>query len=46
MNAAQGDGATPLHWAAYKIDLELVQLLLDRGAKPDAANRYGSTPLG
>ena len=25
VNAAQGDGATPLHWAAYKIDLELVQ---------------------
>ncbi len=45
VNAAQGDGATPLHWAAYKIDLELVKMLLARGAKPDVANRYGSTPL-
>jgi uncharacterized protein len=45
VNAAQGDGATPLHWAAYKIDLELVRMLLDRGAKPDAVNRYGSSPL-
>jgi ankyrin repeat protein len=45
VNAAQGDGATPLHWAAYKVDLELVRLLLGRGAKPDAVNRYGSSPL-
>ncbi len=46
VNAAQGDGTTPLHWATYKLDLELVQLLLDRGAKADTQNRYGATPLG
>ena len=46
VNAAQGDGTTPLHWATYKLDLELVRLLLDRGAKADTQNRYGSTPLG
>ncbi len=45
VNAAQGDGATPLHWAAYKIDLELVRMLLAQGAKPGAMNRYGSSPL-
>ena len=46
VNAAQGDGTTPLHWATYKLDLELVQLLVDRGAKADTQNRYGATPLG
>ena len=46
VNAAQGDGTTPLHWAAYKLDTELVRLLLEHGARADAANRYGATPLG
>ena len=45
VNAAQGDGTTPLHWAIYKIDTELVAALLQRGAKADAVNNYGSTPL-
>src|ERR1051325_6224941 len=45
VNAAQGDGTTPLHWAVYKIDADLVRALLARGAKPDAINSYGSTPL-
>jgi ankyrin repeat protein len=45
VNAAQGDGATPLHWAVYRLDAELVELLLDRGANADVANRYGSSPL-
>lgn len=45
VNAAQGDGTTPLHWAAYRLDQELVRLLLERGADADAQNRYGSTPL-
>src|ERR1700712_2966432 len=45
VNAAQGDGTTPLHWAAYKIDADLVKALLQRGAKPDAINNYGSSPL-
>src|SRR5690242_13818620 len=45
VNAAQGDGTTPLHWAVYKIDVDLVRALLARGAKPDAMNNYGSSPL-
>ena len=45
VNAAQGDGTTPLHWAIYKIDAELAAALLERGAKPDAVNNYGSSPL-
>lgn len=45
VNAAQGDGTTPLHWAVYKIDAELARALLERGAKPDVINNYGSSPL-
>jgi uncharacterized protein len=45
VNMAQGDGTTPLHWAVYKVDAELVELLLERGAKPDVRNAYGSSPL-
>jgi ankyrin repeat protein len=45
VNAAQGDGTTPLHWAVYKIDADLARALLERGAKPDVINNYGSTPL-
>ena len=45
VNAAQGDGTTPLHWAVYKLDTDLVRALLARGAKPDVINEYGSSPL-
>jgi ankyrin repeat protein len=45
VNAAQGDGTTPLHWAVYKFDLPLVERLLASGANADAVNRYGSSPL-
>ena len=45
VNATQGDGTTPLHWAIYKIDAQLAQELLEHGAKPDAVNNYGSSPL-
>ena len=37
--------STPLHWAVYKIDAELVSLLLQSGAEPDVVNSYGSSPL-
>jgi uncharacterized protein len=45
VNAAQPDGATPLHWAVYRSDRETVNILLAAGANPKAANREGSTPL-
>src|SRR5690606_37629328 len=45
VNAAQGDGTTPLHWAAYRLDLELTRVLLERGAEPNAKNLFGAAPL-
>ena len=45
VNAAQGDGTTPLIWAVYKVDADLVATLLKHGAKPNLANKYGSSPL-
>jgi ankyrin repeat protein len=45
VNATQGDGTTPLHWAVYKVDRELVAELLEAGAKADVTNEYGSSPL-
>ncbi|MDR3701035.1 MAG: ankyrin repeat domain-containing protein [Candidatus Sulfopaludibacter sp.] len=46
LDAAQGDGATALHWAAYRDDLEMAQLLLGAGADVNAATREGAiTPL-
>ena len=41
MNAPQVDGATALHWAVYRDDLEAADLLLHAGAKSKAANREG-----
>lgn len=45
VNARQADGTTPLHWAVYKVDAELVKALLARGAKPNVVNHFGSSPL-
>lgn len=45
VNAAQVDGMTALHWAAYHDDADLGARLLKLGAKADAKNRYGVTPL-
>jgi len=39
------DGTTPLHWAVRANDLDAAQHLIHAGANPDAANRYGVTPL-
>jgi ankyrin repeat protein len=43
--AAQGDGATALHWAAHRDDLDAATLLLDAGADVNAANELGATAL-
>ena len=45
VNAAEADGTTALHWAAYRDDLESADLLLKAGAKVNAANDLGATPL-
>ena len=42
---AQADGATALHWAAHWDDVEMAALLLRAGARIDAANDFGVTPL-
>src|SRR6185436_6825084 len=45
VNAPQADGATALHWAVYREDVEAVDALLKAGANARTANRFGSTPL-
>ncbi len=45
VNAAEVDGTTALHWAAYQGDAETARLLLAAGARTDVTNRYGVTPL-
>ncbi len=45
VDAARGDGATALHWAAHHGDLQTIDLLIGAGAQVDAANDLGVTPL-
>jgi ankyrin repeat protein len=46
VNAPQGDGTTALHWAAYRDDLAMAQVLLKAGANVKATTRVGAmTPL-
>jgi len=45
VNQTQPDGSTPLHWAAYRVDRELVNALLRKGARARVVNRYGASPL-
>ncbi len=45
MNAAEADGTTPLHWAVYQNDADLVDRLIKAGANVNAMNEYGSAPL-
>lgn len=39
------EGNTALHYAAREGQLEIVKLLLENGANPNALNRHGSTPI-
>src|SRR5579863_109237 len=45
VNAQQGDGASALHWAANFDNLTIADLLIRAGARVDAVNDLGSTPL-
>jgi len=45
VNATEGDGTTALHWACYRDDLEGADLLIRAGARVNAANDLGVTPL-
>ena len=45
VDATQGDGATALHWASYRDDLESASLLLRAGANVNLANDLGVSPL-
>ncbi|MCH7748970.1 MAG: ankyrin repeat domain-containing protein [Acidobacteria bacterium] len=46
VDAAQGDGATALHWAVYVNDADTTALLIRAGANVHAPNNYGVTALG
>ncbi len=45
VNQLSVDGTTALHWAVYRKDLELVEMLLDEDADPNIRNDYGATPM-
>jgi len=45
VNTPQPDGATALHWAAYRRDAEAAGALIGAGANVNAKNKYGVTPL-
>ncbi|HXC59667.1 MAG TPA: ankyrin repeat domain-containing protein [Steroidobacteraceae bacterium] len=45
VNARQSDGTTPLLWAVYAVDRDLVRELLARGADPNVRNSLGATAL-
>ena len=45
VNQAQGDGSTPLLWAANRADYEVAEALLAKKANPNAGNEFGALPL-
>jgi ankyrin repeat protein len=46
VNVKAPDGSTPLMWAAFNADHEMVKALLDRGARANVTSKYGATALG
>ena len=45
VNMRQPDGATALHWAAHRDDVETAGLLIQAGAQVNVTNDYQVTPL-
>jgi ankyrin repeat protein len=45
VNPPEADATTALHWAVQQNDVELVDRLLRAGARVNARNDYGSTPM-
>jgi len=46
VNAAQGDGMTALHWAAFRGDIDGTRMLISAGGRLEAVTRNGNyTPL-
>jgi ankyrin repeat protein len=45
VNVAQVDGSTALHWAVYRDDLDAADRLIRAGARIDAPNPEGTTPM-
>src|SRR3954467_15332769 len=45
VNAAGGDGSTPLHRAVFSDHFDIATLLVKAGAKVAVTDRYGVTPL-
>src|SRR5262245_35770511 len=46
INAAEPDGTTALHWAAFLDDATVVDLLIKAGAHVTAVTRNGATAFG
>ena len=44
-SAAAADGRTPLHFSAQLGEVELIRMLLARGADPERRDRHGESPL-
>ena len=45
INALDGNKRTPLHYAAWKGHMKVIEVLLFNGAKTDLKDRLGRTPL-
>ena len=43
VNAPQVDGATAVHWAVYRDDVDALDLLVKAGARVDVPNREGTS---
>jgi ankyrin repeat protein len=39
------EGKTPLIYACHKLEIEIIKLLLSKGADPNLADKNGNTPL-